>query len=308
MNSLINRYFFRIIGDDVRNLNKYAPETIRRNLTLGRLIHIPIILWFGIGYLLSSQILGLSNIYSGIIAFISALFIYFLDYSVVNSPSSKKSFYLRVGLGFIISVLGAAIVDVFFFQKDINDEIFNTKGLDLMAVYQAKISTQEKIIFEKENIWFKSQENLKKEIDGEGGSGRSGVGRNALFLKNQSDEFKAEVAEARDVLQEIKIEMEQKLNEAKNYSLKDVGLIEKIRVLHKIIFKDIAGLIFYLIFFTLFVALEAWLIIFKQLSPKTIDDIEEEVRAKIRIQENLNLLEAYKEGYAGAYKISKGIE
>ena len=308
MNSVLNRYFFRIIGDDVRNLNKYAPETIRRNLTLGRLIHIPIILWFGIGYLLSSQILGLSNVYSGIIAFISSLFIYFLDYSVVNSPSSKKSFYLRVGLGFIISILGAAIVDVFFFQKDINDEIFQRKSLDLKAVYEEQISSQEQIIVKKEKIWFQSHENLKKEIDGEGGSGKSGVGRNALFLKNQSDEYKSAVAEARKELQDTKMEMEKKLEEAKNYSLKDVGLIEKIRVLHKIIFQDIAGLVFYIIFFTLFVALEAWLIIFKQLSPKTIDDIEEEVRAKIRIQENLNLLEAYKEGYAGAYKLSKGIE
>ena len=122
MDSLLNRYFFRVIGENPNNLNKYSIETIRRNLTLGRLIHIPIVLWIVIGYVLSTDVIGLSIIPAIFISIFSGIFIYFIDFSVINSPKSKKTFFLRMLVGCIIALLGALILDVYIFEKDINEE------------------------------------------------------------------------------------------------------------------------------------------------------------------------------------------
>ena len=306
MDSKMNRYFFKVIGDDVANLKKYSPETIRRNVTLGRLIHIPIILWVAIGYLLSSEIIGLGTLQSVLIAMISGLFIYFLDFSVINSPRNRSSLILRLGLGLIISLLGAVIIDVFFFNKDINEEIFQQLNSEINSVYQQKITALEKDVNKKEKIWFAAQETLQKEIDGKGGSGRSGVGRNALFLKNQADEFKKEVKSAKKDLSALKKELVKKQSDARNFSIKDVGLIEKVNILHKIIFKNQIAMIFYAIFFTLFIALELWLIAFKQFSPKTVDDFSEEVKAKIKIHELKEIMQAHENGYANSLMLIKG--
>jgi len=306
MDSKMNRYFFKVIGDDVANLKKYSPETIRRNVTLGRLIHIPIILWVAIGYLLSSEIIGLGTLQSVLIAMISGLFIYFLDFSVINSPRNRSSLILRLGLGLIISLLGAVIIDVFFFNKDINEEIFQQLNSEINSEYQQKIIALEKDVNKKEKIWFAAQETLQKEIDGKGGSGRSGVGRNALFLKNQADEFKKEVKSAKKDLSALKKELVKKQSDARNFSIKDVGLIEKVNILHKIIFKNQTAMIFYAIFFTLFIALELWLIAFKQFSPKTVDDFSEEVKAKIKIHELKEIMQAHENGYANSLMLIKG--
>jgi len=167
---LFDKYLFALVGEEVRAVDSMHIETIKRTRNYGLLIHIPIMVWFFLGFYLSIEIFDSSIWVSMLSATISAIVIYAIDYSIINSPKSIGNIILRIILGLIFAIAGAVLLDIRIFEKDIQSHINKTYIGDIKNDYELKINNQEVSAEKKRLVWLAAELTANCEADGSCGS------------------------------------------------------------------------------------------------------------------------------------------
>jgi len=169
---MLTKYLFSVINEDYSNYTSADKNTIKRNRLFGLLMHIPTILWFVLGYFLSQQIFqNVSTLMSVITGLICSFFIYLLDLSIISEKIvSFKKIIFRFLIACFISVLGAMLTDVFFFEKDINRHLIQSEEENIDYKFGLKIHEQQQKVDKARSDWIAAEKEASCEASGQCGT------------------------------------------------------------------------------------------------------------------------------------------
>ena len=222
-------------GEDSNKINDYHIDTIRRTSNFGLLIHIPMIIWFFIGYYLSFYLFDSSILFSLIVGMISAAIIYAIDRSIINSAKTKPLTIARCILGVIFAIAGAFLVDVMVFEKDINQYLSNQDKESTRLIYSQKITDKKIDVNEKRLTWLAAVNNAHTEADGSGGSRKANKKEVQSLMQQRSSIVKEFEKKRKGVVKSFNQEMkrcgflcsEQPIIQKRDRSLNDLAMQEK---------------------------------------------------------------------------------
>jgi len=166
----IEQYLFNIVGEDHSKIEKLHSETIKRIKNYGRLLHIPIIVWFLLGFFISKDEFGLDNIYASGFGFLCAFFVYVVDVSILNMAKSTKINIFRIILGLILAFVAAFFIDTKIFEKDIYSQTQGDKINLAQVELNYKITDQLQLVNSSLSAWQVAAKNAECEADGSCGS------------------------------------------------------------------------------------------------------------------------------------------
>lgn len=389
---MITNYLFHIINEDFSNYKSLDKQTIKRTKLFGLLMHIPIILWFVLGYFLSQQLFSNVSTAMAILAGIGcSFFIYLIDLAIISDRKiSIKKFIFRFLIALIIAFLGALLVDTFIFEKDINRHISKNEEMTINNNFDTKIIAQNALIKSAKSDWLAAEKKAACEATGQCGtklanrdelklllnekkdiseryvskrnsalaeykletkncglfcsqvpidkkyskirdqietnehnelvevnkkinsindintSGKSGTGPIYRGLKDLADKLKSKYEYQQQKSISLQADQERRLQNIDHEINNNIGLIEKIKILHIIIFEQPISIIFSALFFIFFLILELILLFTKNGAATTINDHWEDYEEKKALA-NINIAEqrlkdfenASIEGYKG---------
>ena len=389
---MITNYLFHIINEDFSNYKSLDKQTIKRTKLFGLLMHIPIILWFVLGYFLSQQLFSNVSTAMAILAGMGcSFFIYLIDLAIISDRKiSIKKFIFRFLIALIIAFLGALLVDTFIFEKDINRHISKNEEMTINNNFDTKIIAQNALIKSAKSDWLAAEKKAACEATGQCGtklanrdelklllnekkdiseryvskrnsalaeykletkncglfcsqvpidkkyskirdqietnehnelvevnkkinsindintSGKSGTGPIYRGLKDLADKLKSKYEYQQQKSISLQADQERRLQNIDHEINNNIGLIEKIKILHIIIFEQPISIIFSALFFIFFLILELILLFTKNGAATTINDHWEDYEEKKALA-NINIAEqrlkdfenASIEGYKG---------
>ena len=389
---MITNYLFHIINEDFSNYKSLDKQTIKRTKLFGLLMHIPIILWFVLGYFLSQQLFSNVSTAMAILAGMGcSFFIYLIDLAIISDRKiSIKKFIFRFLIALIIAFLGALLVDTFIFEKDINRHISKNEEMTINNNFDTKIIAQSALIKSAKSDWLAAEKKAACEATGQCGtklanrdelklllnekkdiseryvskrnsalaeykletkncglfcsqvpidkkyskirdqietnehnelvevnkkinsindintSGKSGTGPIYRGLKDLADKLKSKYEYQQQKSISLQADQERRLQNIDHEINNNIGLIEKIKILHIIIFEQPISIIFSALFFIFFLILELILLFTKNGAATTINDHWEDYEEKKALA-NINIAEqrlkdfenASIEGYKG---------
>ena len=389
---MITNYLFHIINEDFSNYKSLDKQTIKRTKLFGLLMHIPIILWFVLGYFLSQQLFSNVSTAMAILAGMGcSFFIYLIDLAIISDRKiSIKKFIFRFLIALIIAFLGALLVDTFIFEKDINRHISKNEEMTINNNFDTKIIAQNALMKSAKSDWLAAEKKAACEATGQCGtklanrdelklllnekkdiseryvskrnsalaeykletkncglfcsqvpidkkyskirdqietnehnelvevnkkinsindintSGKSGTGPIYRGLKDLADKLKSKYEYQQQKSISLQADQERRLQNIDHEINNNIGLIEKIKILHIIIFEQPISIIFSALFFIFFLILELILLFTKNGAATTINDHWEDYEEKKALA-NINIAEqrlkdfenASIEGYKG---------
>ncbi len=389
---MITNYLFHIVNEDFSNYKSLDKQTIKRTKLFGLLMHIPIILWFVLGYFLSQQLFSNVSTAMAILAGMGcSFFIYLIDLAIISDRKiSIKKFIFRFLIALIIAFLGALLVDTFIFEKDINRHISKNEEMIINNNFDTKIIAQSALIKSAKSDWLAAEKKAACEATGQCGtkfanrdelklllnekrdigeryvnkrnsalaaykletkncglfcsqvpidkkyskirdqietnehnelvevnkkinsindintSGKSGTGPIYRGLKDLADKLKSKYEYQQQKSISLQADQERRLQNIDHEINNNIGLIEKIKILHIIIFEQPISIIFSALFFIFFLILELILLFTKNGAATTINDHWEDYEEKKALA-NINIAEqrlkdfenASIEGYKG---------
>ena len=143
-------------------------------------------------------------------------------------------------------------------------------------------------------------------VNRSGGSGQKGTGKIYKAKQKHADELKTKYEENTANLERLRLSEKESISNIYFDIDQNSGLINRIKILHKIVWEEGISIIFSIMFFTVFLIFELVLILFKLLGRETVSDRlaahhERIAIAKIRIAEiELRQFEEARElGYQG---------
>ena len=304
MNTLLNRYYFRLLGHDPKKIHSWTDETIFRTLNQARLIHIPICIYFFIGYYFSFNLFNLNQLVSICTGAFLAYVIYSIDLTIINMTNKKLgSILIRFFIGLLFSVFGALIGDLIYFEKDVHHFLLNKISAEDNNKFNEDVMVLEKNIATLKNQSKQNWQSVINESDGSGGSGKAGVGSILLKKEQIAKDTDLKVTQEENRLNQLKSAHQQRINEHKHQIKYEMGLLDKMNALHHILKHDPISLILYVIFFLVILILDLLVLITKLSQQKTIDDFKTEVREKVQRIKLEEWKTAHQNGSAGAFEI-----
>ncbi len=254
------KIFCKITGDDYNILATETPESRKKVIAQGTVIFIPVIIWFIIGYLVSTKIMELNSGTGLLISSILALLIFILERTIIMAHGSKIINLFRVILGIVIAALGAIFLDEIIFAADIEHQIHKmqtenheTSSARVKDEYSYRIESSETNVNKLYTNWQSALNEAISEADGTGGSGQRGISNITNLKKDIADEMKNdyEIALAEYKLliadQEAALQALSQENDNQNYK----GILIRVKALFQLVFSDwVMALIYGL--FTLF--------------------------------------------------------
>ena len=188
---MITKYLVSIVGEEYSQFLLTDAASKKRTMLFGKLIHIPMILWFVLGYFLTQQLFYDVSIAMAVCAgLVCSLFIYLIDLAILNFPKNLWATLFRVALGFVFAALGALLADVFIFEKDINEYLKDQKQDEIQTLSNSKISQQERLASQSKMEWLNAQNQSSCEADGSCGSNKSKENKLQLLQKEKANERK----------------------------------------------------------------------------------------------------------------------
>jgi hypothetical protein len=279
-----------LTGDDYQLVKTETPGSKKKILLMASCLLIPTFLWFINGYLLVTQVLSgtLQNaITTGIFC---ALFIFLIERAIIMSRGKKGMMWARFFMGLMAALLGSMALDEVIFKSDIDTNIpqyklarLTEEKKNLEQVYTAEIDKQSQLVDSKYSVWQKSLNDVIKEADGSGGSGKRGVSSITKIKQAICDQQQVEYQVEYGKLSALKNELLDKGKaNAKEYesNFNSNAILLRIKVLYDLITKDGLMLGIYIVFFLFVAFLEFTVILIKLCHSDTnyelkIDRIEE---------------------------------
>lgn len=276
-------------GDNPDLVDRY-DVTSRKKICLQALnLLIPTSIWFlcgfGAVYVILQKPLWLS-LFTGVLM---ATFIFIIDRTIISMPGSWKVNLMRLGIGALMSVLGATIVDLLIFDDEIRNEIAETtdRHANSIAVLrtqrvQQEVDRQQKTVRELFDLWKEKEQQYVLEATGKL-SGHRGVDTIARSIKAQAYEFEMKHRTAQQRLDSAQAALSGQLvseQEAVKSDYRQSGILNRINALDAILDRDHVSKWAYYLMTAICLLLELSVILFKILMPQSpYDDKNDKYRA-----------------------------
>jgi len=254
------KVFCKITGDDYKILATETPESRKKVIAQGTVIFIPVIIWFVIGFLVSTKIMEL-NVSNGLlIGFILGLLIFILERTIIMAHGKRIINWFRIILGIVIAALGAIFLDEIIFAADIEHQIHKMQNKkladtenDVKNLYDNQLAIAKDEASKRYSDWQSAMTLAIREADGTGGSGRRGISNITNLKMNVAEDLKIQYEKALEQYELLISAQEKDLSEAtiatnsQNYN----GILIRVKALFQLVFSDwVMALIYGL--FTLF--------------------------------------------------------
>jgi hypothetical protein len=279
----VMNYFCHIIGESPRRLGNLHASTISRIKAFAIAIHIPVLMWGLSGYVLSAEVFGLSPAHSAGVALACALLIYLVERLVLATP---KAWYIsvgRVGIGLVIALLGASMVDLIIFEREVSHQLRQTAAAELGTQHERAVDAQTRAVEQAKTDWFAAREAANCEANGRCGSGLRNVGPVYRELAAQAEVLRADYDAAQAKLESLKVAQARELEElyASPLVLQRAGLLSRIEALHQYTLSNPVAFAGWVLFFTLMLFFELMVVLVKLVFGTTVDDQIEAIRERI---------------------------
>jgi hypothetical protein len=252
-----------ILGENYKSLLKSSTNARQKIKVLFILLTLPALVWFISAYSASTVIFKTSSIVGFGVGLIAAIVVLIIDTSFMQSKQNGKVQWYRLSLVLCSCIIGSISIDMVLFHNDINskmlemqsiniDNAFEQTTLDESGVITSLISdiqTQEKVVNDRYHAY-------QLEMDGAGGTGRSGYGPIAREKKASWDVAKNDL----DVLKSSKANKHNALMVLRNTfhseNSTNPGIIIHLQALWATAMESLAVKLMWLLLFVLTILIE----------------------------------------------------
>lgn len=191
-----------VTGTEASRLERSTPYSRSKVKALAIAVFVPTLMWVFFGFLVSYVVLQAPIVWSALIALGMGLLIFTLERLIVMGNGSRLMVGFRFALGLTIAFLGAQLVDLVVFQKDIENKLPSVRhqlAIQAMKEHGEEFDQRNGIkalseeIAKKERLWETQQKDATDESSGKNGSGYRGYGPWAKHKQQVADNSKKEL-------------------------------------------------------------------------------------------------------------------
>lgn len=281
--STITHYLCRVVGETPLRAARFHVSTLRRMHTFAIAIHIPVLMWAVMGYLVASRVFQQSGAIAVGISAMCAGLIYMVERIVLATPKSAAVNVIRVLIGLVISVLGASSVDLVIFEREITDQLQQTQEASLRAEHDLLLAQHQQKVEQIKADWLKAQEAANCEANGTCGSKVRSVGPVYRQLARQAEELRNDYLVAQQQLEDQRRTNREALEKWREQptDVTRAGLLVRVQALHDYTTQNPAALIAWVFFFALMLFFELMVVFCKIVFGETVDDKIDRIREQI---------------------------
>ena len=266
------KFFCKITGDDYNLLKNETPESKKKVAALAVAVFIPVFIWVSIGFLLTTQIMGMSTNIGLLVAFSLGMLVFMLERTIIMANGSRLVNTFRIVLGLVIALLGAIFLDEVIFHKDIELQLAQMRRTHVEESvsridneYASQLLLSQERVSKHYQDWQDALEEARREADGTGGSGQRGVDGIARLkldaaaqLKNEYDRVSAAHGELVQRIEQLRDDARQHAG-AEHYD----GLLLRVKALFTLVFTDWVMAFVYIMFTLFLFSLEFLVVLLK---------------------------------------------
>lgn len=206
-----------------------------------------------------------------------------LDRIIILTPSNFWINSIRIIIGLCVAVLGASMIDIFIFDKEIKNQLLSEDRNILEIKFDNEIKEIKTSMNASESEYKKLRDLAICEANGTCGSRQRNLGSIYIALAKQVEIARTDYEGWRKKYEDRINEKNKRLNEfdKENFDLKTAGLLVRLEALGRFVGDNKYGLGAWILFFVLVVLLEALVIIVKMIFKETVDDYIEKTKEKI---------------------------
>jgi hypothetical protein len=254
--SNMSAYIFNVIGEDSYELPYLHKSTISRIKAYAIAIHIPVIIWFIVSFLIAKNIFHLSLFLSFGISFFASSLIYLLERLVLASPKGFGIALIRIILGLAIGYMGAKSVDLVIFNKEIVQQLKVNSNNKINNAYNQQILTNEIDINNKYQLWQNARQASIGEADGTGGTKIKNVGPIFKQKAEYAETLRLDYIKTKDAMDALIQTKNKEISESISTSVESAGLLNQIEALEDFLSKNKTAKNVYWLFFIIIMAFE----------------------------------------------------
>jgi hypothetical protein len=301
----ISNYLCHVVGESPQRAATFHASTVRRTKAFAIAIHVPVLLWAVTGFVIASQIFHMGQAGAAGVPFMSSGLIYLVERLVLATPKVWFVNVSRVLIGLVISVLGAATVDLVIFEREIAQQLLLSGEATLLAEHDAILANHAKNAAQNKADWLNAQEMAICEANGTCGSKLRSVGPVYRELARQAELLRAESMAAQS---QLAVATQTKAHalalwRATQPSGDKAGLLARVQALHEYTAHNTAALVAWILFFALVLFFELMVVFSKLVFGDTVDDELDCIREKISQQQARTYIEAVSSPVAGAREL-----
>lgn len=305
----MNKYFCFILGEDREESSGWHSTTLARAKAYALSIHLPLLIWLVIGYLLSIRIFGLSDQAGLVVSAICGLTIFLIERLVIAAPKSIAISIGRLVIALVVGIIGSAGFDLVIFDKEINEQLKVSEYQKLSDRYKILIDSQAAKVEERRNQWKLAEGKAQCEANGTCGSGVRSIGPVYRKAKRHADVLRADFQRAEQQLQTIKANfvIDSNALETDGTISSSAGLLARIKALHQYVFTDAVTFAAWVILFLLVTCIELMVVFVKLAFGETVDDQIARLKEQVRIHKANRYASAVMSPYAEANELMNSI-
>lgn len=298
----ISNYLCHIVGEHPERAARMHASTINRTKAFAIAIHIPVLLWAVTSYVIASQIFMQAVLPAVAVACFCAGLVYLVERLVLATPRVWFVNLSRALLGVVISVLGATMVDLVIFDREIMQQLRKEGEERIQIESDNAAQALRQVVAQKKTDWLKMQEAANCEANGTCGSRIRSVGPVYRELSRQTEILREEYMRTQTQLEVMGVQKTRDLAQwrANQQASEQVGLLARVEALHKYTTQNLIAFIAWLLFFMLVLFFELMVVLAKLVFGETVDDELDQIREQISQQKARTYMDAVTSPVASA--------
>jgi hypothetical protein len=269
------KFFSKLFGYSYEAVKTQTTVSRQKIVTLGTLLLIPVFLWTFSGFYLTLHLLG-SELWGALLAgLVLGTMIFFVDRSFITTPKTSGDKFLkgfRFFFALVATALGSLTIDLVVFSGDL-EEYRTSKAEKLKTeerdhYFETHRAELDQISQERESASLLAQKldmDHLAELDGRGGTGKTGLGAVAKAKAKKAEEAQREFErlDQAKAFELKRLKAEATTEADKKVVKRSDALMSKIIDLHEFVTSSWLSGAIYFVFFSFVFALEAFFIVYK---------------------------------------------
>jgi hypothetical protein len=301
----ISRYLCHVVGEEPERAARFHADTVRRTKAFAIAIHIPVLLWALTSYVVASHIFKLQELPAVAVAFFCSGLIYLVERLVLAMPKGWSVTIARLVIGVVISVLGASMVDLVLFNREISQQLRQAGETRMQIEHDKTADVQRQTVVQKKTDWLTAQQAANCEANGTCGTKVRSVGPVYRELSRQAAFLRVEYVAAQAELELLGAQKTLALAQWRTapQAVDQAGLLARVQALHQYTMNNTAALVAWVLFFILVLCFELMVVALKLMSHETVDDKLERIREGISLKKAQDYMEAVTSPVASARQL-----
>lgn len=285
----MKKLFFTMAGEPAHQLSQFSVKAQSKVSTLGMLMIIPMLMWFALGYSVTTTYLDAGVLVGISMGILMSLLVLIMDRSIIQSTTiGWKAVAMRFVLAVIPALLNAVIVDMHIFSKDIQPLANEIRT----EVYQKAFNDENHLLMvqlteleQKITAGRAQTEEMRKayfaEMDGAGGSGKQGYGKIAAQKQETYNSSAAQLKQMEAQQEQLRGTLDAQFKGGLGETLHTrAGILTELNALLAFLGNNSGAMILYLAMFMLMAGMELLPLIFKSSSKPTDYDVWKDTQSE----------------------------